>query len=161
LRPPINSNKHYVQMSRSEVMTGALNVEVLIEARQLQSVLGTDEVVEGAVIKAVYVELWILSELDDQHFIINVQKSPDDTFATFADMTALGNYHNKKNVLYTTMGLAPSDNQAGPVPIIRQWIKIPKSKQRFGLGDRLHLNVASQGSASIFYCGFATYKEYT
>ncbi len=161
MRPIISSQKHYVQMSRSTVLTGALNVEVLIEARRLADVAGVDEVREGAVVKAVFVELWLIADFDDQHFIITVQKSPDDTFATFADMTALGNYHNKKNILYTTQGLIASDNGANAVPILRQWIKIPKSKQRFGLGDRLHLNVASQGDNSIFYCGFATYKEYT
>ncbi len=161
MRPIISSQKHYVQMSRSEVMSGSLNVEVLVEARKLADVAGVDEVREGAVVKAVYIELWLVASLDDQSFIITVQKSPDDTFSTFADITALGTYHNKKNVLYTTMGLSPGDNGGSPNAIIRQWIKIPKSKQRFGLGDRFHLNIASQGANSIFYCGFATYKEYT
>jgi len=44
---------------------------------------------------------------------------------------------------------------------MRGWYKIPKTKQRFGLGDRLVLQIASQGTDALDFCGFATYKEYT
>ncbi len=76
-------------------------------------------------------------------------------------MTALGTFDNKKNILYTTQGLAPNDGVGQPVAVIRQWFKIPKSKQRFGLGDKIRLAIASRGDGVITYCGFATYKEYS
>ncbi len=161
MRPIITTKKHYVQISRSTVASGTANLEVLVDAKPVSSVAGTDEVEEGAVVKAIFVELWLIADFDDQSFIITISKQPDATFPTFADLTALGNWSNKKNVLYTSMGLIASDSAGPAIPILRQWIKIPKTKQRFGLGDRLHLSIVSQGSQGIFYCGFATYKEQT
>jgi len=39
------------------------------------------------------------------------------------------------------------------------WIKIPKSKQRMGLGDRIVVQTFAQ-ALDMIDCGFETYKEY-
>ncbi len=162
MRAPIHSQKHYVQMSLSTVTT-ASEVDIdLVVAAAIADVNQVFEVVEGAVVKAIYIELWAIGSVSNQFFTVILQKlSSGATPATITDMAALGAYTNKKNILYTTQGLASNDGIAAPIPIMRQWFKIPKGKQRFGLGDQLVLQVASRGSDDIIFCGFATYKEYT
>ncbi len=51
------------------------------------------------------------------------------------------------------------DKFTNSVALVRQWFKIPKGKQRFGLGDQLFVTAQSTGQ-DFQLCGFATYKEY-
>jgi len=162
LKPVIHSQKHYVQQSRSQVATiSVVGIDII------KSVEGTvanavDEVIEGAVVKAVYVEMWILDSSNAGSFVITLEKRPSGLGGiAFAGMNALGTYNNKKNILYTTQGLSPNDAVGNPIPIIRQWFKIPKGKQRFGLKDELVLNIANNGLNDLEFCGFFTYKELT
>ncbi len=162
MRPVIHSQKHYVQMSLSTATTGAVVPTVLVDAVSVANKNTVSEVEEGALVKAIYVELWAIGSVSNQFFTAILAKFPSGTASiTIAEIAALGTFDGKKNILYTTQGLASNDGIAAPIPIIRQWFKIPKSKQRFGLGDRVILAVASRGSDDIIFCGFATYKEYT
>ncbi len=77
---------------------------------------------------------------------------------TAADMLALHDYANKKNVLWTHQGLS-SDQNTNAVPVLRGWVKIPKGKQRFGQGDSFELEMLSQVDGFNF-CGMAIFKEY-
>ncbi len=162
MRAVVHSTKHYVQTTLSSALTVARNLETIVQSVEGTVANQATEVVEGAIVKAVYVELWVIGTTADQFFTIILSKDPSGLAgATFTQMTDLNSWTNKKNILYTTQGLASNDGIAMPVPILRQWIKIPKSKQRFGLGDKLRLAVASRGDSTINYCGFYTYKEYT
>ncbi len=162
MRPIIHSQKHYVQMSRSTTNTVSLNNENLVVAVESTVANLVDEVSEGAVVKAVFIELWVLDSGNDGSFLVTVGKYPSGLASmTFAQGAALGTFNNKKNLLYVTQGLTPNDGIAQPIVLLRQWIKIPKSKQRFGLGDKLKLTVSNNGLNDLFYCGFATYKEYS
>ncbi len=160
MRPIINSQKHYVQISRSTVLTVARNSEDLIIA--VAQPTAVDEVVEGAIVKAIYVELWVLDAGNEGSNIVVLSKvANNQPGPSFTQMNALNAYPEKKNIFFTHQGLTPNDGIDPPVNIMRAWYKIPKSKQRFGLGDKLTLNIATNGANSMFYCGFATYKEYT
>ena len=162
MRAPIHSVKHYIQKTLTTVTTGTRDNTVLVNAVATADVTTPDEVVEGALVKAVFVELWAIGSVSNQFFTAILVKLPGGLgTATFAEMANLNDWPNKKNILYTTQGLASNDGIAGPIPIIRQWFKIPKGKQRFGLGDTLQLQVASRGSDDIIMCGFSTFKEYT
>ncbi len=162
MKPVIHSDKHYVQQSRSQVATVARTNLDIIDSVEGTVANQVDEVVEGAIVKAVYVEMWILDSSNDGSFVITLEKLPSAlTKVSFAQMNALGTYPNKKNVLYTTQGLSPNNGVGNPIPIIRQWFKIPKGKQRFGLGDKLVLNIANNGLNNLEFCGFFTYKEMT
>jgi len=161
MRAPIHSQKHYVQVSRSTVDTVSLNSETLIEGRESTAANLVFEVAEGSVIKAVFVELWIENSSNTGSFGIAIEKLPLFQTPAFADYAALGVYDNKRGVFYYTQGLPPNDGVSGPVPVIRQWFKIPKGKQRFALGDRLVIGIANFGADTLSYCGFATYKEYS
>ncbi len=163
MRPVITSDKHYVQWTLSTLGTLATKTEEVLTHAVLAKDKDLDtEVVVGSIIKAVYVELWITSDDTSQSsFVISVEKVPGSTsgFSTYAQSVALNSYTNKKNILYTTMGLmGPFDEF--PLAAFKGWIKVPKGKQRMGLDDYLVLNISTI-SNGLTYCGFATYKEYT
>ncbi len=132
-----------------------------IDAVQIQDISVVNEVRAGAVIKAIYIESWITSQSASAaaSFTIVVEKikggQPD---MTFAQSQNLENYPNKANILYTTQGLIGA-NINNAVPILKQWIAIPKGKQRFALGDKLHVNYVSITNG-ISICGVTIYKEY-
>ncbi len=149
-------------MSRSTVLTVARNHERLIAAVAVQNKDAVDEVVEGAIVKAVYIELWTLNSSNDGSEVVVLSKQPaSDAGLSFTDMNGLGVYDNKKNILFTHQGLSSNNGVGNPINVMRAWYKIPKSKQRFGLGDSLVLDIANNGANASEYCGFATYKEYT
>ncbi len=162
MRAPIHSTKHYVQMSLASVAAATVVNTVLVSGVPVADKNTVSEVEEGALVKAVFIELWLLGQTNNQFFTVIFGKYPSNApAATLADMAALGDWDGKKNILYTTQGLAPNDGVGQPINVIRQWFKIPKGKQRMGLNDRLQLQVASRGDGVLDFCGFATFKEFT
>ncbi len=158
MRPPINSNKHYVQTSLTTVTGGASNA-VLI-AQGVNAPTSATQVREGALVKAVFVEMWIRSSgATPSTALMTLIKTTDLQTPTFTDVTALDAYTNKKNVLYHTQGLV-NDNDSMAIAFVRQWFKIPKGKARMGLGDSLFIVVTAQAPVDCQICGFTTYKEY-
>ncbi len=160
--PPINSAKHLVQFTggAASVAAAAAVVYELVEAVHVVDKNLAKEVEAGSVIKAVFIELWLYNDTDTEgNFIVTIEKASGDApDPTFTNLTILNGYLNKKNILYTTEGLS-STNKGSPIPVIRSWVKIPKGKQRFGLGDKLKLSLASQTGGAV-HCGIAIYKEY-
>jgi len=161
VRPMVHSIKHYVQLPINQLLTGAVENNILVSGVAVLNKDVPSEVVEGSTVKAVFVEMWLQNEGTLSEFIVTVSKQTEFQLGpTFAEMALLQNYTNKKNILYTTQGLASNDGVSGPINILRTWIKIPKSKQRFGLGDLLSLSISNVSSNDLVRCGFATYKEY-
>ncbi len=162
MRPTIHSTKHYVQMSLTSIAAGALGTTVLVSAVPVASKNLVSEVEEGALVKAVYIELWVFGNAGNATQITTLCKFPSgQTPFTVAEMAALGAADNKKNILFTSQGLVGNDGIANPSVIMRGWYKIPKGKQRFGQGDTLELQIFAQAAESLDFCGFCTYKEYT
>ncbi len=162
VRPQVHSTKHYVQYPIDQVATGVKQSIVIVSAVAVQNNNAATETTEGNSVKACYFELWLQNQGNLGEFIVTISKEPLlGTGPTFAEMAALDSYGNKKNILYTTQGLTSNDGISGPVNVIRNWIKIPKSKQRFGLGDRLILSIANVSAGDLNRCGFSTYKEYS
>ncbi len=161
MKAPIRSEKHYIQVSLSTVLGAAqLTVDIASAVALLQKNLG-NEVIEGAIVKAVYIEMWILAQdTVPASVLVSLVKHPEFGTLTVAEHAALNDYTNKKNVLYHTQGLI-GDQDSNPIPFLRGWFKIPKGKQRFGLGDLLRLHIFAQGTVDLTVCGFMTYKEYT
>ncbi len=160
MKAPIHSRKHYVQQTLTTVLAGTSNNLQPIFAVNATLANSNFEVAEGAIIKAVFVEMWARgAETSPGSVLLTIVKTPDSQTPTFTDMTNLDAYTNKKNVLYHTQGLT-NDGAADAIPFIRQWFKIPKSKQRFGLGDSLFV-VTSAQALDTNICGFVTYKEYS
>ncbi len=161
VRPVVHSVKHYVQITLSSVLTGARNNEGIVTAVVSPDANLANEVTEGSIVKAVYMEMWTIGSTADQFFTAIVEKLPSGLGQpSVANLASLFTFANKKNIFYTTQGLASNDGIAAPHLLFKGWIKIPKSKQRFGLGDQLFFNIASRGDATIKYCGFFIYKEY-
>ncbi len=158
MRPIISSKKHYVQKSLSTVLAGATDVVNIVTA---DGGSNPDSVVEGAIVKAVFVEMWVRAgDTAPGSVLISLMKLPGSGLVpTFAKLIALDTYDNKKNILYHTQGLT-NDQDADAIPFVRQWFKIPKGKQRFGQDDQIILTISAQALDAII-CGFATFKEYT
>jgi len=161
VRPMVHSTKHYVQFGINQVATGIREINQIVNSVAVANKDVPAEVEEGSSIKAIYFELWLQNQSNLGEFIMTITKDlGNDTGPSFAEMAALSNYDNKKNVLYTTQGLTSNDAVSGPVAILRSWIKIPKSKQRFGLGDRINMNISNVSANDLNRCGFVTFKEY-
>ncbi len=160
---PINSIKHYVQQTNLVVASGAISNRFIVVGVVAPATASPGEVIQGAIVKAVYVELWLIGNDSTgvlTSFTLTVEKlsggQPNQTFTNSQNLSA---YPNKKNILYTTQGITSTVvDGANAVPVIRAWIKIPKGKQRIGLGDAIFINVAAVGVLRI--CGVYIYKEY-
>ncbi len=161
MRAPIVSRKHYVQHTITEVPTLTVSEQVEAFAVPIQDVNAPNEVAEGNTIKAIFLEYWLAGTFALGSFVLMVEKSQSNLASTsITEMTTLDAYENKKNVLFVSQGLVPEDN-ANPIPVLRQWIKIPKGKQRFGLRDAIRVQIAAIGGESVNFCGFATYKSFS
>jgi len=162
MRQIINAIKHYVQFENTEIANGTRRNMVAVTAVGQADVAATDEVVEGSVIKAIFLEIWVKSKAGaglENKFQLAVTKAPSGIGTiSFGDMNNLMAFDNKKNIFLFSQGVT-GDLTTQSIPIVRQWFKIPKGKQRFGLGDRFEVTVSSTG-AVFDSCGFATYKEY-
>ncbi len=159
MKPIIRSTKHVVQAPFSQITTGTS--ENILISRSVESSVANvaTEVAEGEVIKAVFVEMWTQNSANDGHEVVILEKTVGNTLgATFTDLANLFSYVNKKNILFTHEGLTSNDGVGNPLPIIRQWFKIPKGKQRFGLGDRLVLSISNPSSNNLNRCGVFIYK---
>ncbi len=162
VRPMVHSQKHYVQLSLTEVLAGAAQSFVIAESVQVVDKNSVQEVENGSTIKAVYVETWVKAGVATNlgQVVAMLVKLPSGVgTATTTEMAALGNYDNKKNILYTTQGLVNNEDQNAKI-LVKGWFKIPKGKQRMGLGDSIEVRIFAQ-TTTLDWCGFTTYKEYT
>ncbi len=164
MRSPINSKKHIFQISQSTVAQAAAGTQTLVLAQEAGPT-APQHVREGAIVKACYVEFWVSQDSASVvgSYTVVLFKDPGGNATTnSANLAALHDYSNKKNILFTAQGLL-TPNDGGQVPVIRGWYKIPKGKQRFGLGDALRLMIRNNNATAIDinFCGLAIYKEYT
>ncbi len=161
VRPMVHSTKHYVQQSIGTVVVGTNENEFFATSVTVANKDQVHEVEEGSTIKAVYIELWIRSAATSAaSFTFCVCKLPSGVGSpSEAELAALGTWDNKKNVLFTSQGLI-NDVDSTALNLFRGWIKIPKGKQRMGLGDNLSWHLRTVGQ-SLNFCGFVLYKEYT
>ncbi len=164
MRPVIKSKKHINQVSQGTVAQAAVSNQIIVQAIEGTSTT-PGNVEEGAIVKACYVEMWVSQDSASiaGSYTFAISKDPSgSTGMTAANMAALHDYPNKKNVLFIGQGLL-TPNDGGQVPIVRGWYKIPKGKQRFGLGDVLRTSLRNNNSTAIDinFCGLSIYKEYT
>ena len=160
VRPVINSRKHYRQVTLASAEMATINQESIVLVTQSVDEGLASQVSAGTVIKAVFVELWLLATSQQPAtFVVSLEKiSSGGPAQSFANSVNLHQYNNKKNILYTTQGLI-GDANSNPTPVMRQWYAIPKGKQRFGLGDSLVLNISSI-TDDTQYCGLFIFKSY-
>lgn len=161
---PINSTKHFVPRTRFETVAGTVVEHVIVDSVALASVGATTaDVQEGATIKAILVEFWMApaSSTTPTQFTFIIYKLPSGVGGpSLTDMLNLMAWDNKKNILFTSQGVLGLDSAGGTIPLHRSWLKIPKGKQRFGLGDRFAWSFVTVDSTAQA-CSMNIYKEYT
>ncbi len=156
MKQVINSDKHYVHLPVIAITSGNVSTFELVDVDN--SLASASDVRVGAVVKAVFLELWADSPTSSKTINSAVLKRPSGASApSIANLGNMGAYINKKNVFMFHQGLAPSNGNV--VPLFREWILIPKGKQRMGLGDSIVVTTGATG-ATMNICGFATFKEY-
>ncbi len=160
---PIVAVKHYVQKENASLASAARIGITVVDAVGIDiAVTSTDEVLEGSVVKAIFSEYWFKSDAvagTGTKFQLVFEKVPSGANGiNFTQMNNLSSYPNKKNILYYTQGVV-GDLTTNSIPMIRNWFKIPKGKQRMGIGDQIIVSVSTTGAAADV-CGFSTYKEY-
>ncbi len=164
MRAPIHSKKHIFQISQSTVAQAAASSSTFVDA--IEGAPTTPQhIAEGALVKACYVEFWLSQDSAAVvgSYTIILYKDPGGSNAAGAgDMAALHDWNNKKNILFTGQGLL-TPNDGGQVPALRGWYKIPKGKQRMGLGDKMRITVCNNNvtAIDINFCGVVVFKEYT
>ncbi len=157
MRPRVNTKKHIVQQGINAITAGT--IKNLLLARAVAAPSGSTQVTEGSIITAIFIEMWYLATSSQPGSVtVTLEKRIGSMAAmSFTNSATLDAYTNKKNILYTTQGITP-DSNGNPIPLLRQWLKIPKGKQRFGLEDSLILNI-SANVEGLTECGVAIYKE--
>ena len=160
VRPVINSEKRIVQITLSNVGVGTVSNDVIVNAQQDPVPSAPNAVTIGSVIKACYVEIWLLGDGQQPPTVTTTitKLTSGGASPTAADMTNLNAYNSKKGILEMHQGLV-GDANTNPTPFYRGWIKIPKGKQRFGLGDSLNLSIKSI-TEGVQYCGVFIFKVY-
>jgi len=158
----VNSVKHIAQGSLTTIDSGNILNVTIAKTVNAEPINPTDVVV-GSVIKAVFIEYWLLgSSAQPVVTTWTLEKVPNDgTPMTFLQNQELDKYSNKRNILKLGQGIV-GDSNSNPIPVVREWVKIPKGKQRFAQGDALYFNVSSLGEAQndLEICGVSVYKEY-
>ncbi len=164
MKPIVKSKKHIFQISQSTVGQGAVvNTNFLVS--QEATSLTPQHVEEGSLVKACYVEFWLSQDsasIVGSYTVILLKDPGGNAVPTTGNLAALHDYDNKKNILFTAQGLL-TPNDGGQVPVLRGWYKIPKGKQRMGLGDTMRITVRNNNATAIDinFCGLVIYKEYT
>ncbi len=160
VRPVIHSVKHIISLTPTTAAAAAIANVNFATAVVSPDADNSVEVVEGAVIKAIYVEFWFTS--DDTTFGSTnafFEKRPSGAATmTFANAQAMFSYPNKNNVMLSAQGLL-STVGGTPMALMRGWIKIPKGKQRMALGDIWTMNWTGLTNGTTV-CGLVIYKEY-
>ncbi len=103
--------------------------------------------------------MWTTSDDATQGSVITaLQKKPANAGnMTAAQIADLDTYAGKQDIFEIHQGLVAPNIQSG-TPIMRHWVKIPRGKQRFGLGEQLVFNILGQSEGATS-CGFFIYKE--
>ncbi len=159
MRPKVHTEKHIVNKTVFTVALGGILNLTIAEAVSAPAAASPTEVREGSSISAVYLEMWITG--DDAALssaVVTFEKlMGGQTPLTVGQSAALQSYPNKRNIFHTFIGLIPTNAQF-PMGVVKGWFKIPKGKQRMGLGDQLKLNVHAQLDG-LTCCGLFLYKE--
>lgn len=162
MKAVVNSVKHIVQLSLTTIQEQTMQNVVILRVVDSQPT-AQSHVVVGSVVKAVYLEYWLLGESAQPCTATwSFEKLPNDgTAMTQTQGQALNTYPNKRNVFNVGQGVV-GDSNTNPIPIYRGWFKIPKGKQRMALGDELLINISCVGEADngVEVCGLAVFKEY-
>ncbi len=162
---PINSVKHFIALTNQTINSAGLLSNILVDAVSVGDAHAVvSDVTEGSVVKAVHLNHWVLNNGSTgtigQYTAVLEKVPAGQAGATVSQLLNLQAYPNKKNVLNTFQGnLSAAIDGANATTYMQGWFKIPKGKQRFGLGDRLILSMTPTGE-QVNVCGMTIYKEY-
>ena len=163
MKPKINSEKHIVQLNRATIAGLSISGLTLVNVvAQSATPTNPPDVTIGTDVKACFVQLWISGQNNVQSAVtLFIEKVPNNgSIPSPSVVSLLNEYTNKKNILHTVQGIVGDTGSTNPIPLLNGWYKIPKGKQRFGLGDSLRIIIQAKDT-DIEFCGLAIFKAYT
>jgi len=160
VKPIINSEKRIRQVSLTNVSPLGVGREFIAEVKRDPNLSDPTEIAVGTVIKAVYIELWLLatSQQPNTSVVAFLKATNGSDGPIPSEMLNLNAYGGKKNIFEMHQGLT-GDANTNSSPFFRGWVKVPKGKQRFGLGDNLQIAITPI-TEDIQYCGVFIFKAY-
>ncbi len=106
---PINSIKHVLNLENTTLASGSVRSVQCVQAVAQTAVSNIADVVEGSIVKAVYLELWFKSNAaagtDDKFQLIVEKVIGNQVPITFTQMNNIMTYPNKKNIFFMTQGV--------------------------------------------------------
>ncbi len=159
MRPMVITRKYYSQLPLSVIAAGGVININFVDSVAVLAKNTPVEVEEGSRVSAIYFEIWIKTNDAAAGTAVGIieKQIASSVDPAAGNMGALDTYPNKKNILFTFMGLT-NPALGVSMPMIKGWLKIPKSKARMGLGDKIVMSIFSQ-TGTLQVCGFCTYKE--
>ncbi len=159
---PISYEKHYVQAGPAVTAAAAITKLPIAISVALNAANAANEVPLGAHVKAVFIELWVggdglggtLSQCD---IMVAKNNIAEDTALTAAQSLLPNDLEWKNQIFLKSKGNLESRIDAGFIPFLRGWVKIPKTHQRFGKSDMLSLYITAS-TAAVSFCGQIVYK---
>ncbi len=156
----VNSEKRIVQITLGHIAAMAQGSTNIVSARQDPTASDPREIKIGTIVKAVYLELWLLGDGQQPNTTsVWFYKLPSGVGVPTAGVIAdMNGWDNKNNIFEAHQGLV-GDANTNPVPFFRGWIKIPKGKQRMSIGDKIGFSILAI-TEGMQFCGLAIYKAY-
>jgi len=161
MRPVINSIKN--ETSSIDALVASTNTtRSLVIADDTHDTAVASSVINGCIIKAVWIEFWYYGlSAGNTNDIIDIYliKNPGNNL-TLPNPGTTGQSNEKKFIFHEWRGLG-GNKSLGGVPYNQKgrWFKIPKRYQRFGTDDRLQLVARSPTTGN--FCLKSIYKWYT
>ncbi len=156
---PINTLKHIVDRQGGLVATTQVE-EILVSAVDNPTfVTNPQEISNTSNVTHVFLNVQVAATGTAAlaNVYMFVAKNPAGDLV-FPDANAVGKSDLRKHVLHQEMIMTEKNTTAIPRTLFKGVIKIPRGKQRFGLGDKLIVALLAPG-VNFDYCVQCIYKE--
>ncbi len=159
---PINSRKNIVQNIAIGAAASETQLNIAIAVESMPALAATSQVVAGARINTVYLEVWVYGNAVagiNSPIAWTLAKNPGGNLNLPQPSTA-GTDDNKRWIFAMGKGLVGNSGNGQPGYLIRGWFSIPKRMRRFGFGDTLVLNIENNTANDLNICELIIYKWY-
>ena len=158
---PVISEKHEQTWSLIGQNFGTTPADIELVEAVAASAVGQatpEEVVNGSVVKSIYIEFNVSAEAITNTNIVHWKVIKVPAAVTGISPANTYNQTDKKFILKRGMEMLPKDVNT----IIKRIfvLRIPPRLRRFGIGDKLRLLLETSASQTSNFCGIAIFKEF-
>ncbi len=157
---PVNRIKHVIDFSTGLVAGAKSTVDLINAVENPTALTTTNQVANGSIINGIYlkVEIYATSTTGLANAYMSVNKNPGNSIAP-SDPNIVGLDKDKKYVIHQEMVMMEKNTTGNPRTLFNGVIVIPRGYRRFGISDKLQLNVLTPIVTADF-CVQCHYKEF-